>query len=485
MIVDGIEIQGVTSNSKKVKEGYAFVAIKGEKFNGNLYIQEAINNGAVVVYTEEDLKDNSFPIIKVDDARKTLASLCNSFYNYPSNKLTIIGVTGTNGKTTTTQLIFRMLRDYGISAAMIGSLDININEETYKCQFTTPIAEEIYYYLNEMVKKGVRVLVMEVSSHGLKNKRVHGIEFDIAIHTNVDRDHMNFHKTIDNYIKSKKMLFDSLSKGKYAIINFDDENGLKLLEGNNNIYVVSYGLNPKSTITASSIDYYSVTSLNYCLQRGITTISGLEIDPFEYPILLPLIGKHNVYNGLAAITCGLLLDIPISSIADTLKNSRAITRRMETIFNKEFKIIDDFSHNPASYEAALASVQTLEYNNLYIVNAIRGNRGIDINKENAEILRQWSDILGVKKLILTSSAEGCAPKDKVSDEERRTYEDIFSEGNVPYHFEETLQGAIEKAFNYLEEDDLLLLLGAQGMDLGRNICDVMIERRNHGVEIYF
>ncbi|KAB3529836.1 Mur ligase family protein [Alkaliphilus serpentinus] len=480
MKINGIEIQGVTSNSKKVKEGYIFVAIKGEEFDGNAYIDEAISKGAVMIYTAENFFCEGIPVIKVEDARKALASLCNTFYDYPSKKLKIIGVTGTNGKTTTTQLIYKMLRNQGISAGLVGSLDIRINDEVYQCQYTTPIAEEIYYYLAKMVDKEVEILVMEVSSHGLKNRRVYGIEFDIALHTNIDRDHMNFHKTLEDYINTKKLLFDGLKKGTYAVINFDDEHGLKLLEGNKDIFVISYGLNSKSTITASSIDYFNVTSFNYCLQRGITTLSGKEIDLFEYPVVLPLLGKHNVYNGLAAITCGLLLDIPIASIAQALKDCRPITRRLETIYDKDFKIIDDYSHNPASYEAALTSVQSLEYNNLYIVNAIRGNRGIEINKENAEVLRQWCKLLGVEKVLITSSKDHSTSKDQVTDEERNAYLNIFSNTSLPYDYEETLKEAIEKTVNLLKEGDLLLLLGAQGMDGGREFAmDIVAKRERH------
>ncbi|KAB3535397.1 UDP-N-acetylmuramyl-tripeptide synthetase [Alkaliphilus pronyensis] len=479
MIIHGIKVTGITSSSKKVKTGYGFVALKGEKHDGNAYIDEAIRNGAAIIFTESNITHKDVPIIKVKDARETLAELCNRFYNYPSDKLKIIGVTGTNGKTTTTNMIYEILRNYGMSVGLIGTLCIKINDRLYESNYTTPLAEEIYHYIAKMVEEKVKVLVMEVSSHGLKTNRVHGIEFDIAIHTNIERDHINFHKTFDDYLQSKKKLFDGLENGKIGIINIDNQHGLRLLEGNHNIVIITYGLNTKATITASAIDSDETTAFNYCLQRGITSISGVEIEPFEYPIKLPLAGKHNIYNALSAITCGLLLDMPIASIAKQVKGFKPISRRMEVIYDKEFKIIDDFCHNPASYEAVLGTIQTMEYNSLHIINAIRGNRGVDINKENAEVLKQWGEILNVKNLYITSSRDVCGPLDEVTSEERDGFLEVFSNTTIPVRYEEKLQEAIDRALSNMKDRDLLLLLGPQGMDKGKDICIRLLKKNKH------
>ncbi|SCY96597.1 Mur ligase family protein [Alkaliphilus peptidifermentans] len=481
MIIDGIKLSGITSNSKKVREGYGFVALRGEKCDGNAYIDEAIRNGAAIVFTETDIENKEIPVKKVQDARKTLANLCNEFYNYPSEKLKIIGVTGTNGKTTTTNMIYEIIRGNGISVGLIGTLYIKINDRTYESDYTTPLAEDMYAYMSKMVEENVEVLVMEVSSHGLKTERVHGIQYDIAIHTNIERDHINFHKTFEDYIQSKKKLFDNLREGKIGIINIDDGHGLRLLEGNDNIVIVTYGLNTKATITASSLDSDQMMSFNYCLQRGITSLSGVEIEAFEYPITLPLVGKHNIYNALAAITSGLLMDIPIASIAKQVKNFNPIPRRMEIIYDKGYRIIDDFCHNPSSYEAVLETIQSMEYKNLYIVNAIRGSRGIDINKENAEVLRQWAEILKIKTLYITASRDTCGPLDEVTADERDAFIKTFSDSQIPIQYEERLQDAINKALKNLREKDMLLLLGAQGMDKGKPISLSFIEKypQNH------
>ncbi|AOY76229.1 Mur ligase family protein [Clostridium formicaceticum] len=478
MIIDNIEVKGVTCDSRKVKKGYAFVAIKGETKDGNDFIDKAIEKGASIIFTEKDLNIQGVIVKKVENARKTLGDLCNAFYDYPTEKLKVIGVTGTNGKTTTTHLIYHMLKEQGIAAGLIGTLDVRIKDKQYKTKLTTPDAEVTYAYLHKMVKEKVEVVVMEVSSHGLKNERVQGIKFDIAVHTNIERDHLNFHKTVEDYIASKKKLFDQLPQGKFAVINLDDHNALKLLENNRHILVVTYGLNAKATITASTIDTDFSTSFNYCLQRGLTTLSGIEVEAFEYPITINLLGKHNIYNTLAAVTCGLLLDIPINHMAKALKKITFIPRRMEIIYRGEYMVIDDFCHNPASYETVFESLQGMQYKNLHIINAIRGSRGLEINYEIAEVLKQWYTILKVKNMMITSSSDYTQSLDVVTKLERDIYIETLSRGNISFQYEEKLRTSISKALCMLEKGDILLLLGAQGMEEGAKIFINMLQTKH-------
>lgn len=475
MIIDNIEIKGVTCDSRKVKRGYVFVALKGEEKDGNDFIDEAIDKGASIIFTESDIVKENVLVKKVENSRQTLGDLCNAFYDYPSEKLKVVGVTGTNGKTTTTHLIYHMLKSYGISTGLIGTLNVKINDKEYKTKLTTPDAEVIYAYLNKMVKEKVEVVVMEVSSHGLKNDRVWGIKYDIAIHTNIERDHMNFHKTLEDYITSKKKLFDYLPQGKVAIINLDDDHSLRLLDNNSRILVVTYGLGVKATITASSIDTDFTTSFTFCLQRGVTTMAGVDIEAFEYPIKTSLLGIHNIYNILAAVTCGLILDVPINQIANSIKNFAGVPRRMEIIYKGAYTIIDDFSHNPASYEAVFESVQSMQYRNLYIVNAIRGSRGVDINYEIAEVLKQWHPILKIQDMIITSSSDYTDFMDVVSKEERDIFIKVLSRNNIFFKYQDNLKDSIKNAVSMLEKGDMLMLLGAQGMNHGAEVCMSIIK----------
>lgn len=263
------------------------------------------------------------------------------------------------------------------------------------------------------------------------------------------------------------------------MINLDDEHSLKLLDQNNHIIVITYGLSAKATVTASSIDMDPNISFNYCLQRGLTTMTAAEIDAFEYPLHINLIGKHNIYNTLAAVTCGVLLDVPMESIVKALKGFVGVPRRMETIYKGEYTVIDDFSHNPASYETVFQSIQSMQYHNLYIVNAIRGNRGVEINYEIAEVLKNWYPILKIKDMLITSSVDYVGTLDKVRKEERDVFIQVLSRNNIPFHYNDSLKESITKAINMLEKGDILLLLGAQGMDQGAEICKRQIKNKNY------
>lgn len=471
MQTDGVKITGITCDSRKVKVGYAFVAIKGDKLDGNDYIDMAIENGAVIVYTEKDIKSKSVPVVKVKNSRIKLAQLLNEFYDFPSEKIKIIGITGTNGKTTTTYLIEEILRAGNYKTGVIGTLGVKIEDNYIPSDLTTPDPERLFHILNKMEKKKIEVVIMEVSSHGLKFDRTYGIEFDVAIHTNIAKDHLDFHKSHQDYIETKKKLFDSLSRNKIAILNIDDGNATKLVKDNEKALIITYGLNNKATVTASSLEVNNATCFTLCIQRGLTTLYGEEIEPFEFPIVLNLIGTHNVYNTLAAITTAIYFGMELEDIRRVLMNFHGVNRRLEKIYDKDFLVIDDFSHNPASYEAVFQTIQSMEYRNVIIVNAIRGNRGKNVNEDNAKVMANWYGILGVKKIILSLSNDIVSEKDKVSSQEIIVYRKIFNDFDIEFQFEDTLKTAINKSLEKVKKGDIILLLGAQGMEKGKEILE--------------
>jgi len=469
MNIGGFNIKGITSDSRKVKEGYIFVAIKGEERNGNDFIDMAIENGAVIIYTEEDFEKKNVPIIKVENARQTLANMLNMFYGYPSDKLFLIGVTGTNGKTTTAHLTEEIFRNAGYKTCLIGTLGIKVNGEHLTSSLTTPEPEMLFSTLNQMVEQNVQIVIMEVSSHGLKFQRIYGLDFDIAIHTNIEIDHINIHTDNVDYLRTKKMLFDSLKRNKVSILNIDDNNAMKLVEDNDKTLVITYGLNSKASITASSLEMSKDLKFTTCIQRGMTTADGKEIEPLEFPVKLNFMGKHNVYNALAAIGASLYFGINIDIITNSLGKFKGITRRLSKIYDKDFLVIDDFCHNPSGYEAVFETIQSLDYKKIILVNAIRGNRGKEINELNAQTICLWMDILGNVKLILSKSSDVVELKDKVKDSEEDIYKKVFDSHHKSYIIHEKLETAIDEALSIVSSGDIILLLGAQGMDKGEEI----------------
>lgn len=476
MEIRGKNVTGITCNSKQVKPGYVFVAIEGEKDDGNNYIDEAIDNGAVLIFTEKDIKNKKVPVVKVSNSRIKLAELLNEFYDYPSEKVYLIGVTGTNGKTTTTHLIYDIFKKAGYKTGLIGTVGINMDGEYVNTSLTTPEPEVLFNIFNKMVKRGIEVIVMEASSHGLKSYRTHGLEFDVAIHTNIERDHINFHGTVEDYVLSKKILFDSLGRNKIAILNIDDEHAAKLVEDNNKVLVITYGLNNKATITASSLDIGNNINFNVCLQRGLTTIYGSVVEPLEFKVTMELLGKHNVYNALGAIAVALSFNIDVETIMQSLSTFRGVSRRLEKVYTEDFTVIDDFSHNPASYEAVFEAIQSLEYNKLILINSIRGNRGIEVNKENAEVISSWYSIIGIDKIIISLSDDVVYEKDRVKEQELSIFKSVFDSKNVDYEVYDTLEECINRGLTIVDSNDLILLLGAQGMDKGKEIFHKLMNK---------
>ncbi len=471
MLLD-IDIKGVTCDSRRVKPGFAFVAIRGEKENGNAYIEEAVANGALVVYTEDNPKElpANIPVIRVENARAALAKLLSRFYDFPSEKINMIGVTGTNGKTTTSFMIELIFRQAGFSTGLVGTVMIKAGNKYYPHSLTTPDSECLHKYLAEMAEQKVYAAVMEVSSHGLKYQRVDAIQFNTAVHTNITPDHMDTHSSFNEYLYTKKRLFSMLPQGAAAVINTDDPYGLELVRDNPKLLILTYGLGAKASMTASSIDIDSLgVSYTCCLQRSFTNIMGNDVEPQEIPIRLGILGKHNVYNSLAAATVGLLYGIEPCVIQKSLRDFKGVWRRMQVIYRDDFIVIDDFSHNPGSYEAVFETVQTMNYNNIYIVNAIRGNRGEEINRANGVVISNWTNLLGVKEILVTCSRDVVGRYDQVTDREKEAFIGELKKGDIKIGYYDLLEQAIAEAVDKVEKGDIILLLGAQGMNKGQDI----------------
>ncbi len=468
-MIDGIDIKGITCDSRKVKKDYVFVAIKGFSEDGNDYINNAIEKGAKIIYTERDITNKKIPIYKVNNARVKLAELLNEFYDYPSEKVRLIGVTGTNGKTTTTHLINEIFKKSDYKTGLIGTLGTKIDDDYISTFLTTPDPENLFFLLDKMVKEKVDVVVMEVSSHGLKFYRTYGLQFDVAIHTNIDRDHMDLHGTMEDYINSKKRLFNSLRSNKLAVLNIDDDNSKNMIDGNDRIFIISYGLNNRATVTASSIEIIDKIRFILCLRRGITTINGVDIEPFEFSVKLNILGKHNIYNALAAISVALYFGIDSKTIKKALGKFNGIRRRLEKIYDDKFLVIDDYSHNPLGYQVVFETLQNIEYNDIILINAIRGGRGKEINRKNVEEILVWHKILGIKNIILSTSDDVVEGKDKVREDEIKGAINVFAKTKTGYELYDSLEKGIGRSLDLVSRGDVILLLGSQGMDKGKEI----------------
>jgi UDP-N-acetylmuramoyl-L-alanyl-D-glutamate--2,6-diaminopimelate ligase len=347
-------VTGVAYDSRKVTAGDLFVAVSGLRQDGRRYIGEALERGAAAVVLEgtDALGGSATGRIVVPSAREALARLADAFFGHPSRALTVVGVTGTNGKTTTSLLVDALLRHGGRTTGVVGTIEYRIGAETRPAGQTTPEAAELQSLLAEMVERGVSAVAMEVSSHALALHRVDGVEFDVAVFTNLTQDHLDFHGTLPSYRLAKARLFSLLAAGgkrrRAAVINADDPAGRSMVEGLG-LSTITFGLGRDRDIRP---------------RRFSSSIDGIRMD-VESPrgaveIRSALVGEHNVMNLLGAVGVGVALEMDLPAVAEALGSVRAVPGRFERVeAGQPFLVAVDYAHTPDALERVLATARRL------------------------------------------------------------------------------------------------------------------------------
>lgn len=386
------EVTAISNDTREVQAGTLFVCIKGASFDSHDKVEEIIAKGAAAVIVERKPKNEQLPYILVKDTQKALAQIGNSFYKDPSEKLKLVGITGTNGKTTTTHLIHSIVEFCGQKAGIIGTMYNQIHEQKIPTVNTTPDNLTLQKLFAEMNEEEVAVCGMEVSSHGLQLGRTWGIDFDVAVFTNLTQDHLDFHPTMDDYFLAKSLLFTKLgnmypTRPKTAIINYDDPYGEKLMPlvtAN----VLSYGCKGKGDIQATNIQI---------TPRG--TSFTLQVFDKEYPLTTALIGDFNVYNILAAAASCYALGFAMDSIIEALESVKGVKGRFEVIPSKAgVTAIVDYAHTPDALANVLQTVKKFVKGKTICVVGCGGDRDrkkrpimADIAMDNADISVFTSD----------------------------------------------------------------------------------------------
>ncbi|MCB2359322.1 UDP-N-acetylmuramoyl-L-alanyl-D-glutamate--2,6-diaminopimelate ligase [Clostridium estertheticum] len=357
-----IDIKEIQYDSRKVKKGDVFFAIEGYNLDGHKYIQSAINNGAVAVVCQKDIEDGlDIVVIKVEDARRTLAISAANYYENPSRSMKMIGITGTNGKTTSAFMIKAILEQNGYKVGLIGTIANFIGKKKIHTERTTPESLELHELFKEMVDSNVDYCVMEVSSHSLSLDRVYGIEFCESIFTNLTQDHLDFHKTFENYFNAKLKLF---KLSKTSVINIDDEYGAKVYNLIKNSKL-SFALNHTADIMASNIKMHS---------RGSKFTLKYKESSFDIELNIP--GNYNVYNAIGCIAVCLNQGIEIPVIKKALQKVQ-VPGRCELVENKHnlgFEIILDYAHTPDGLENILETAREFTKGKLISVYGCGGDR---------------------------------------------------------------------------------------------------------------
>ena len=378
-----LDIDEIFYDSRKTTEKSLFVAIDGFKTDGHDYIEEAINKGAVAIVMEENKNiDTNIILIKVKDTRLALAKIASNFYNYPSAEMNLIGVTGTNGKTTTTYLVKSIFEAANKKIGIVGTIGSVVGSEKVKTQNTTPESLDLQRTFDMMVKSNIDNCIMEVSSHALELNRVAYSNFNVGIFTNLSVDHLDFHKNMDNYLNAKKKLFYNTQKCN--IINIDDKYGEKIVKEISKLKtsIVTYGIEKESNVRAENIELLMDGS-----KFNLITPKG-SID-----IKLNIPGTFSVYNGLAAASCGYAYDISLQNIKKGLESIKGVRGRFEIVpTNRDFTVIIDFAHTPDGFEKVMQTINQFAKGRKIVLFGAGGERGKTRRKPMGEIVAKYSDL---------------------------------------------------------------------------------------------
>jgi UDP-N-acetylmuramoyl-L-alanyl-D-glutamate--2,6-diaminopimelate ligase len=438
------DVLSIQYDSRKVQKNCVFVAIKGYKTDGHRFIQDAIHNGAVAVVVEENsvpdelIKHAQISKIIVKDSRKALAEISKGFYNNPSHRLKLIGVTGTNGKTTTTYILKNILQQTNNKIGLIGTITNYIGEKKINSKLTTPESNDLNLFLSEMLNEKCSHAVMEVSSHSLVLNRVYGLDFSVAIFTNITSEHLDFHKTFDEYVNAKKILFDNLSSNSFAIVNSDDSNSKEIVK-NCKAKVVSYGVSQNSDYLMKNISY-DLNGTNFTI-----THQG-----FNYVIHSSLIGTFNAYNATAAFVAANCLGVDKNEIVKGIESAPQVPGRFEVLGRGNKKVIVDYSHTADSLEKALEAIREIVQNKYKVITVFGCGGDRDTSKRPAmgKIASELSD-----KVFITS--------DNPRTENPFAIIDDIKKGISKANFKiiENREEAIKQAINSTADKVVILVAG--------------------------
>ena len=373
-------VLGLSTNSKEVGPGFIFIAINGSKFDGNSFIGEALANGAICVISDSKDVEHTNKIIKVEDARESLGRISANFYNNPQDKIKLIGVTGTNGKTSTTLILKSILESHGKKVLQIGTLGIIPNIVNEDFGLTTPDSVNIFKVLSLAVEQKYDFAILEVSSHALSQKRIDNLRFDFAGFTNLTLDHLDYHGTIDNYFNEKKKLFGLVKDSGSSLILGDSSYGKDICNEYPNTHNIS--LNSNETHF-----YCSDFTLDHKGASATFNFEGTSID-----ISSKLVGKYNLENIILAASIAFKIGVDINAIRDGIASCKSIPGRYEVISNKgPAVIISDYGHTPDAYTNVLKSLRDV-YNdkNIKVLFGAGGNRDKSKRPEMAKAVEDFA-----------------------------------------------------------------------------------------------
>ena len=437
---DNREISAITYDSRKVKPGTLFVAISGMQTDGHEFILQAIENGAVAILSNgRSPKTKAVPILQVEDPRLAMSHISAQFYGNPSTAMNVVGITGTNGKTSVTHILYHILQNSEISCGTLGTLGFRTPTGMMSTGFTTPESVEVQQMLQTLKMAGVDNVIMEISSHALDLHRVDDVDVDIAVFSNLTPEHLDFHGNMESYFNSKLQLFKGLSKSKTAVINMDDSYA-KRISSVTPANIISYGISKKANLHPIK-SKFSLQGIKAVLKFGKTTIS---VDTH-------LIGEYNLSNIMAATAVSISMEIPADKIESALSILPPIPGRMEHIpCECPGKVFVDYAHTPDAYEKLFFNLTNLtsEEVNIFVVFGCGGDRDAGTRKNMASISEKYTSFS-----YITMDNPRTESLEKINADIIRG----FTDDN--YEVIPDREKAIHTALGRMDENTILLVLG--------------------------
>jgi UDP-N-acetylmuramoyl-L-alanyl-D-glutamate--2,6-diaminopimelate ligase len=449
---ENADVAAIAYDSRQVGPGTAFVCVRGHTSDGHDFVPQAIERGATVIVAQDENAVAHLPenitVVLVPDTRRALANLAAEFYGHPSREMTLVGVTGTNGKTTTAHLIAELLREAGYkSVGIIGTLGAATERATYDTGRTTPESLDLQRLLADFLDGGSEAVVMEVSSHALALQRVTGCAFDAGVFTNLTQDHLDFHDDMEDYFQAKAKLFHEIAreserfKSFGAVINVDDHYGRRLRDeySRDSLYI-TYGIENEAHVTAEAV-HLTPSGMSF-VARGAGANVHLDLN---------LIGRFNVYNALAAVGFGLLKQMTPTQIQSALSNASAPEGRMEMIdAGQDFFVAVDYAHTPDGLHNVITTVREFTPGRLITVFGCGGDRDRTKRPQMGAIAASFSDLC-----VITSDNPRTEDPQKIID-------DVLSgtrQGNAECVVEIDRRKAIERALGSAKRGDFVVIAG--------------------------
>ena len=445
-----LAITGIEHDSRKVQAGTLFVCIPGTHVDGHTFIPQAVKAGAVAILTtREDVEvPEGVAVLRVPELQTALDAMVPYFYDYPAQSMRVIGITGTNGKTTTSYLTRAILRRAGYKVGLIGTIQIMMEEEVFPIHNTTPDVVELQHTLAIMRDKGLDYVVMEVSSHALDQERVAGIEFDTAVFTNLTQDHLDYHKTMENYMLAKAKLFDKVGQpgqkqGKTAVVNIDDAAGATMLAHAHCAHIAYAIDNAAADLRA--------TDVNVLASGAQFTLNHASFG--QMPLSLHITGIFNVYNVMSAVGAALAEHIDADVIAATLADFTAVPGRFELVkAGQDFSIIVDYAHTPDGVQNVLETARKIAKKRIIAVFGCGGDRDNTKRPIMGRLAGELADVV-----IATSDNPRTEDPQRILDQVEAGVEETIGSK----HHEKIIdrRAAIYRAIELAEKDDIVAILG--------------------------